>query len=167
MRFLLVVILCLFYGLGVFGQTTETAEKAIVNVESIALMRDDGEGNPGEETEVFKTTDFPIHCQVTLDSMKAAAIKMIVAAAAVPGLKAETKILTINYKTNGEQNIINFRGSPQKAWMAGKYRVDVFVDNRLAGNKEFIIEKPGSASAGRTDFSPPKIKSKTKSKRKN
>lgn len=167
MRFLLVVFLCLFCGFGVFAQNTETAEKAIVNVEAIALMRDDGEGNPGEETEVFKTTDFPIHCQVTLDSVKATAVKMILAAAAVPGLKAETKILTINYKTNGEQNIINFRGSPQKAWLAGKYRVEIFIDNRLAGKKEFIIEKSGSKSAGQKNFAASKTTAKGKPKRKN
>jgi hypothetical protein len=168
MKFLLVVFLCLLFGFGVFGQTTETTEKTTVNVENIALMRDDGEGNPGAETEIFKTTDFPIHCQITLDSVKSSTVKMILVAVAVSGLKAETKIMTVNYKTNGEQNIVNFRGSPQNVWLAGKYRVDIFVDNRLAGNKEFTIEKSGASSAGQTNFSPkPKPKPKTKPKRKN
>jgi hypothetical protein len=167
MKFLLVVFLCLFFTFGVFAQTAETAEKSIVNVENIALMRDDGEGNPGNESDVFKTTDFPIHCQITLDSVKASGVKMNLVAVAVNGLKAETKIMTVSYKTNGEQNIVSFRGSPEKAWMPGKYRVDIFIDNRLAGNKEFTIEKSASSSAGQTNFTPPKPKAKTKPKRKN
>ena len=167
MKFLLVVFLCLFFGFSVSGQTTETAEKTVVKVENIALMRDDGEGNPGNETEVFKTTDFPIHCQITLDSANASTVKMNLVAVTVNGLKTETKILTVSYKTNGEQNIINFRGSPEKAWMAGKYRVDIFIDNRLAGNKEFTIEKTVSSSAGQTNFTSPKPKTKTKTKRNN
>ena len=167
MKFLLEVFLCLFFTFCVFGQTAETAEKSIVNVENIALMRDNGEGSPGAETEIFKTSDFPIHCQITLDSVKSSTVKMILAAVTVNGLKAETKILTVSYKTNGEQNIVNFRGSPEKAWMAGKYRVDIFIDNRLAGNKEFTIEKSASSPAGQTNFTPPKPKPKTKPKRKN
>lgn len=164
MKFLLVVFLCLFFTFGVSGQT---AEKSLVNVESIALMRDDGKGNPGAETEIFKTSDFPLHCQITLDSVKSSTVKMNLVAVTVNGLKAETKILTVSFKTNGEQNIVNFKGSPQKAWMAGKYRVDIFIDNRLAGNKEFTIEKSASSTTGQTNFTPPKTKTKTKPKRKN
>ena len=165
MKFLLVVFLCLFYGFGVFGQTAEVAEKTTVNVENIALMRDDGEGNPGVEIEVFKTTDFPIHCQITLDSVKSSTVKMNLVAVMVAGLKAETKIMTVSYKTNGEQNIVNFRGSPNKIWLAGKYRVDIFVDDKLAGKKEFEIEK-STSPAGQTNFTPSKPKPKTKPKRK-
>ena len=166
MKILFVVFLCLFFGFSVFGQAAEVAETNTVSVENIALLRDDGEGNPGVETEVFKTTDFPIHCQITLDSAKSSTVKMILAAVTVTGLKAETKIMTVSYKTNGEQNIVNFRGSPNKVWMAGKYRVDIFVDDKLAGKKEFEIEK-STLPAGQTNFTPPKPKQKTKPKRKN
>lgn len=166
MKILFVVFLCLFFGFSVFGQASESPETVTVNVENIALMRDDGEGNPGVETGVFKTTDFPIHCQITLDSVKSSAVKMNLVAVTVAGLKAETKIMTVSYKTNGEQNIVNFRGSPNKSWLSGKYRVDIFVDDKLAGKKEFEIEK-SPLPAGQTNFTPPKPKPKTKPKRKN
>ena len=164
MKILFVVFLCLFFGFSVFGQA-EVAETNMINVENIALLRDDGKGNPDVETEVFKTTDFPIHCQITLGSVNPAAVKMNLVTVTVAGLKAETKIMTVNYKTNGEQNIVNFRVSPNKSWMAGKYRIDIFVDDKLAGKKEFEIEKSISPT-GQTNFTP-KPKPKTKPKRKN
>lgn len=167
MRLLLLVLLCLFFGFGVFGQSVETQEKIAVKVENIALMRDDGEGNPGAETENFKTTDFPVHCQITLDSVKPATVKMNLIAVSVNGLKAETKFLTVSYKTNGEQNIVNFRGAPQNLWLAGKYRVDIYVDDKPAGNKEFTIEKSGALSDGQNNFGQSKSKPRTKPKRKN
>jgi hypothetical protein len=165
-KILFVLFLCFFFGFSILGQASESAETITVNVENIALMRDDSEGNPGVETEVFKTTDFPIHCQITLDSVKSSAVKMNLVAVMVAGLKAETKIMTVGYKTNGEQNIVNFRASPNKIWLAGKYRVDIFVDNKLAGKKEFEIEK-STLPTGQTNFTPPKTKTKTKPKRKN
>jgi len=165
-KILFVVFLCLFFGFSVFGQAAESAETITVNVENITLMRDDGKGNPDVETEVFKTTDFPIHCQITLDSVKSSTIKMNLVAITVAELKAETKIMTVSYKTNGEQNIVNFRASPNKIWLAGKYRVDILVDDKLAGKKEFKIEK-SSLSAGQINFTPSKSKPKTKPKRKN
>lgn len=166
MKILLVVFLCLFSGFSIFGQTAETAETITVNVENIALMRDDGEGNPGIETGVFKTTDFPIHCQITLDSVKSSAVKMNLVAVTVAGLKAETKVMTVGYKTNGEQNIVNFRISPNKIWMTGKYRADIFIDDKLAGKKEFEIEK-STLPTGQRNFTPQKPNPKPKPKRKN
>lgn len=167
MKFFLIISLCLFFSFDVFAQAAETAEKSEVKIENIALMRDDGEGKPGDETEIFKTTDSPIHFQITLDSVKATTVKMILAAVAVGGLKPGTKIMTIGYKTNGEQNIVTFRSSPQNAWLAGKYRVDIFIDDRLAGNKEFTIEKPSGSTGEQTNFTPPEPKPKAKPKRKN
>lgn len=163
MKFSLAVFLCVFFALNTFGQASESLETSEVNVENIALMRDDGKGNPGDETESFKTTDFPIHCQITLDSVKPATVKMILAAVSVNGLKPETKIMTVSYKTNGEQNIVNFRGSPKNVWLAGKYRIDIFLDDKLAGKKEFTIEK--TAAAEQKNFT--NGKPQTKPKRKN
>jgi hypothetical protein len=46
MKISLAGFLCLFFGFGVFAQTSETVENSAVKVESIALMRDDGAGKP-------------------------------------------------------------------------------------------------------------------------
>ncbi len=166
MKVLLAAFFCLFLGFNIFGQGAETMKTADVNVESIALMRDDGKGNAGVETEGFKTTDVPIHFRVTLDSLKSSTIKMNLVAAAVERLKAEYKIITLSFKTNGNQKIVYFESSPNKAWLPGKYRVDIFIDDKLSKNKEFQIENSTSPPAKVTTPVPPKPKPRLKPKRK-
>lgn len=159
MKISLAGFLCLFFCFGVFAQTSETVENSAVKVESIALMRDDGAGEPGDETEIFKTSDRPIHFQIQLDSFAPVSVKLILATADVKGLKAGTKILTISYKTNGEQNIVKFKGSPKTNWLEGKYLVEIFIDGKLAGEKEFEIEK-SAAPAKQNNFTTRKPKTK-------
>ncbi len=167
MKFSLAVFFCLLFAVSTFGQTAEIIENNAVKVESITLMRDDGAGDPGDETENFKTTDRPIHVQIQLDSLDSVMVKMILVTIEVKNLKTGTKILTVNYKTNGEQNIVNFKGSPKIIWLAGKYRVEVYIDGKLAGNKEFEIVKSFSAPDKQTNFPTLKSTVKLKPKRKN
>lgn len=161
MKAFLTLSFCLLFSLAAFGQPPAApTEKASVGVEGIALMRDDGNGNADQETTVFGQSDVPIHCQIFLDSFVPATVKMNLVATDVKGLKAESKIITVSYKTNGKQNIVNFKGSPDDIWLAGKYRIDVFIDNKLAGNKEFEIEKTTPTQAVQTNFVQPKPKPK-------
>jgi len=161
MKAFLILSFCLLFSLAAFGQPPAAPKnKPSVGIESIVLMRDDGDGNADEETAIFGQRDVPIHCQINLDSFIPAIVKMNLIATNVKGLRAESKIITVSYKTNGEQNIVNFKGSPDDIWLAGKYRVDVFVNDKLAGNKEFEIEKSTSPEAAQNNFVQPKPKPK-------
>lgn len=161
MKAFLISSFCLLFSLAAFGQPPVVPkEKPLVGIESIVLMRDDGGGNADQETAVFGQTDVPIHCQINLDSFIPATVKMNLVATDVKGLKAESKIITVSYKTNGEQNIVNFKGSPDDIWIAGKYRIDVFVNEKLAGNKEFEIQKSETPQVQKTSFVAPKPKPK-------
>lgn len=165
MKAVLILSFCLFFSLTIFGQPPAPKAKAVVSIENILLMRDDGDGNADEETAVFKQTDVPIHCRIFLDSFIPTTVKMNLIATDVKGLKAESELFTVSYKTNGEQNIVTFRGSPDNIWPAGKYRIDVFVDEKLAGNKEFEIQQTEPVPASRTNFVSPKSKPKTAPRR--
>lgn len=157
MKIFLVLFLCLLFAASAPAQTENVPEPAETGVEEITLMRDDGEGNAGDETDVFKTTDIPIHCQILLNSIKPAVVKMNLVAAEVRGLKTGMKILSVSYKTNGKQNVVVFRGSPEKIWLAGKYRVDIFIDNKLGGSKAFEIQKPAPQKSAPANSAKPKI----------
>lgn len=139
MKLVLVVLFCLFLGLNAFAQTVNTEE---VGIEQISLWRADGEGNATEETESFLTTDKPLLFRVQLNSTNRATVKMVLVAVNVPGLRRETKSITVSFTTNGKQNVVNFTAMPENLWLAGKYRADLFINNKPAGNKEFMIEKP-------------------------
>jgi hypothetical protein len=59
----------------------------------------------------------------------------------VQGVKAETKVISVSYKTNGKQNRVSFTGKPEGIWTVGSYRIDVFVEDKLAVGKTFEIKK--------------------------
>jgi hypothetical protein len=141
MKFLLLIALTFPLTLNIFAQI-ETPQARKVGVEGIFLAKDDGEGNPGETVEGFLTTDIPIYCIVHLDSFRSATVKMNFIAVNVKGVKAETKVLTVNYRTTGKQNRVYFTGKPEGRWVAGTYRVDIFVDGEASGSKEFQIQNP-------------------------
>ena len=141
MKITFLVLLCLFFGFNAFAQTEEPTE---VQIEEISLWRIGTDGKASDEVESFLTTDKPLLFRINLNSLKPTTVKMVLVAVNVPGMKAETKSVTISFTTNGKQNIVNFRANPEGIWVAGKYRADVFINNKPAGNKEFMIEKPNT-----------------------
>ena len=67
-------------------------------------------------------------------------------AAKVPGVKPETKVVSTSYTTKENEDRVNFSGRPDGQWVAGKYRVDIFVGEKKVRNIEFEI-KPSTAEA--------------------
>jgi hypothetical protein len=143
-------LLCCLFSLGVYGQTETGSDNADekIGVEEITLARDDGKGTAGETVTSFFTTDVPIHCSVRLTSSKAVTVKMNFIAVSVPGVKAETKVVTTSFKTNGKQNQVNFTGAPEDFWSAGKYRIEISLDGKLAKSQEFEIQKSPKEAKG-------------------
>ncbi len=166
MKIILISLLCLTFVFSAFAQEEETKEPQTVSVEEIYLAKDNGEGKAGDVAESFLTTDIPIYCVVQLNSTKSALVKMNFVAVDVKGVKAETKVLSVNYKTNGKQNRVNFTGKPETVWTAGNYRIDIFIDGKLVTGKTFEIKKSPSEIQKTTtqaeSFVPPKPKPKTK-----
>ena len=149
MKLMLTITFCLLLASSVFAQIADgpvnvAAASGTAGLQEIYLAKDDGTGQAGEAAESFLTTDVPIYCVVLLDSNKEATVKMNFVAVNVRGVKPETKVISVSYKTNGKQNRVNFTGKPEGAWVAGAYRIDVFIDNKLAGNRAFEIKKAGA-----------------------
>jgi hypothetical protein len=125
-----------------------------VSVEEIYFAKDDGTGEMGDVVESFQTTDTPIYVVVKLTDSAAMNVKMNLVAANVKGLKAESKIITTSFKTSKMQNRVNFSGKPEKLWFVGKYRVDIFLDDKLSKSLEFEITEPAKTSAAANSFAP-------------
>jgi len=159
---------CLLSAFNAFAQKDDekNAEPQIVGVEEVFLAKDNGEGKSGDVAESFLTTDIPIYCIVQLNSSKPATVKMNFVAVSVQGVKAESKVISVNYKTNGKQNRVSFTGKPDDVWTAGSYRIDIYIDDKLAIGKSFEIKKsPLEIQQNSTQvksFVPPKSKSKPK-----
>jgi hypothetical protein len=171
MKIILVTTLCFLFAFSAFAQGVEngkTPAPETVAVEQLFLAKDDGEGKAGDEAEEFLTTDIPIYCVVQLNSSKPAVVKMNFVAVNVQGVKAETKVISVSYKTNGKQNRVSFTGKPEGAWTAGSYRIDIYIDDKLATGKSFEIKRSPSEMkktvAAVENFVPPKPKPKPKPK---
>ncbi len=167
MKIFLITLLCLFFAFSAFAQPGKDAvkipEPPTVGVEEVYLAKDNGEGAAGDAAEYFLTTDIPIYCVVQLDSMKPATVRMNLVAVSVQGVKAESRVFSVTYKTDGKQNIVNFTGKPAGAWTAGNYRIDIFIDDKLAIGKSFEIKKTPSEIQQKPvaeNFVPPRSKPK-------
>ena len=166
MKFPLIITLCLLFAFSALAQDDKNLEPQAVGVEDVFLAKDDGEGKAGDMADSFLTTDIPIYCVVSLNSTKPAIVKMNFVAVNVKGVKAESRVFSVSYKTNGKQNRVDFTGKPDGAWTAGSYRIDIYIDDKLAVGKSFEIKK-SPIEIQKTlppveNFVPPKPKPKPK-----
>ncbi|HUR99356.1 MAG TPA: hypothetical protein VMZ26_14925 [Pyrinomonadaceae bacterium] len=130
--------------LGAFAQAVNPAP-AKAAVTEIYFAKDDGTGKAGEEASSFVTTDVPIYCVVLLDSAVPTTVKMNLVAVAVPGVRADTKVVSTSYTTKDNQDRVNFTGRPAGQWVAGRYRVDIFVGGASVVSREFAVQKAEQA----------------------
>lgn len=139
MKFVLTIFLCLFSGSNAFAQSEESKINSAIGVEEISLAR----GVDGvDATDKFRTGDNPIFCFIQLDAEKPATVKMILVAVKAANIKPESKIVTVSYTTEANQNRVSFTASPNGGvWAAGDYRVDVYVGGKLAKSRTFVVEK--------------------------
>ncbi len=142
----------LSFGLNTAAQTEN--RNAEVAVEAVWLMRDDGAGKGGEATDVFLTTDTPIHCFIQLNSTEPATVKLILVAVRAAGLPPETKSIAVSFTTDGNQNQVNFNAKPEGAWASGSYRADIYINGTLSKSRNFEIEKPPKVAESKRPLAP-------------
>ena len=120
---------------------------ASVGIADIYLAKDNGSGHAGEAAKTFLPTDIPIYCVVQLDSTSGASVRMILVAESVPGVKAETRVVSTSYITKNGEDRVNFYGKPYGNWVPGKYRADIFVNDVQVTNLTFEIVAPLKAAS--------------------
>lgn len=164
-KFLIFFIVTIAAAAVVRGQAPEPAEMRVL--EDMYLAKDDGSGKAGDAASDFVTSDIPIYCVVVLGSAAPVTVKMNLVAVSVAGVKDETRVVSSSYTTKDNQDRVNFTGRPEKLWIPGRYRADVFIDGTLVKKIDFEIRKRPSAVSSVLSFQPkppPRPKS-TSSKR--
>lgn len=137
----LLLLLMLLLCPAVFAQP-EQAEGPVADA---FLAFSNGDGGPGEESAEFKTTDNPIYCIVNLSATDSQTVKMNLVAVRVAGLREGSRIVTTSYTTKDGENIVHFSGGPAKVWFVGKYRAEIFVNDKLEKTLEFDVKGTTSA----------------------
>jgi hypothetical protein len=124
-------------------------------IEKVYLARDDGNGKAGDQVTEFYTGDIPIYCVVLLNAAPKTVVKMNFVAVSVAGVKPDTRVVSSSYTTKEGQNRVNFTGRPEDKWTPGKYRVDIFLDGKMANSVEFLIKGTGDTKPGGSYLQPP------------
>lgn len=151
MRYLYTILFCLILAAGAYSQGDTVPAPG---VEELYLAKDDGKGKAGEQVSEFSTGDIPIYCVVMLDTPAKVTVKMNFVAVNVSGVKPETKVVTASYTMKDGQNRVNFTGTPEGKWTPGKYRVDIFIDGKIARDLVFEIKGSGGNTDAVKSFAP-------------
>lgn len=154
MRFAYAILIATLLSMAVVAQAPQlpVTDSDGSKVEDVYLARDDGAGNAGEVAESFTTVDLPIHCVVMLAVMEPTAVRMQLVALKVNGVKPESKVVATAYTTKQGEDRVYFAGRPRGNWVAGTYRIDVFVADKKEKSLIFEIKGPSSAPAVATKF---------------
>lgn len=125
-------------------------------IEELYLARDDGAGKAGDVTTLFAPSDIPIHCIVVLAKPDPAAVRMNFVAVKVAGVKPESRVVSASYSTSQGEDRVFFTGKPHGRWVAGSYRIDIYVNDKL--EKSLSFEVKGSVVPAASSFAPVKAK---------
>jgi hypothetical protein len=110
-------------------------------VSEIRMAKDDGSGDPEEgSTEVFGPNDRTIHCVIKLkDSDSGTKIKFSWIIVEAEGAKNE-KIKEIEYTTKALENVVHAHLTLPRDWPKGKYKVDVYVNDKLDKTINYTVD---------------------------
>ena len=164
MRFAHVSLCTLLLVAAICAQPPEPLKDEVV--EDVYLARDDGAGKAGDVTETFSPGDIPIHCIVMLTKANPVAVKMNMVAVKVAGVKPESRVVSAAYSTKQGQDRVFFTGRPDGKWVAGSYRIDVFVEGKLEKSISFDVRGVSPPQAA-SQFVPAKPKPQRIAKKRN
>jgi len=100
-------------------------------IKEIHMAKDDGNGTPGEETDMFEPGDRTIHCVTRLKTSKPGTQMRFSWWIVDSGDTQNTKINDIEYKTKAGDNLIHGHLTMRQDWPVGKYKVQVYVNGDL------------------------------------
>jgi hypothetical protein len=139
MKVLLAAFLCLLAGGAVFGQAPDEGIGEAPRVAKFTLAKKEKNGTITEDPERFRTTDVPIICYVDLTTDKPTEVKLTIVAVKAVGLRPESKLLTVNYKTEDGENGATFTVRPEGKWAPGLYRAEVYLNGRQSDSVTYTV----------------------------
>lgn len=106
----------------------------------VHMARDDGKGDPGDETDTFNSKDRTIHCVTTLkDAKSGTQMKFSWYVVEAEGGQNE-KLRDIDYTTRALENVVHGHLTAPRDWPAGKYKVDIYVNGNLEQTVAYTVQ---------------------------
>ncbi|QQS43112.1 MAG: hypothetical protein IPM63_09355 [Acidobacteriota bacterium] len=139
MRIALAALVCLLAVPCALGQTNGNEGADDAPAISISIAKEEKDGTIAEGLETIGPNDIPLICYIDLPTDDSTVVKMVIVAVKAVGLRANSNYITVSYKTSEGENQVAFNARPASKWPAGSYRVDVFIDGKKAGSKDFKV----------------------------
>ena len=106
----------------------------------VHMARDDGKGDPGEESDSFNPKDRTVHCVTTLkDAKSGTQMKFSWFIVDADGRQNE-KIREINYTTRALEDVVHGHLIAPRDWPVGKYKVEVYVNGNLEETVPYTVQ---------------------------
>lgn len=109
-------------------------------LEDVHMARDDGKGDPGEETETFNANDRTIHCVTKLKDAQSGTKMKFSWFVVEAGDTRNEKIRDIDYTTRALENVVHGHLTAPRDWPVGKYKVEVYVNGNLEQTVPYTVE---------------------------
>jgi len=137
MKLLIAAFLCLAAVWTAYAQSDGNGASS--SVSKTTLARKESDGTITENPEKFRPTDIPIICYVDLTEDQPVEVKISIIAVRAVGLRPESKIVNVAYRTKAGENAVTFNVRPEGRWAAGSYRADVFLNGKAADSVSFEV----------------------------
>lgn len=115
------------------------AQAAPARIKSAVMSKKYVNGKAVGVTTTFKPSERAFHCVVVLDRVTTTSAKAVWTAVAVAGAPKNTKIREDKVGPQRMDNL-HFTISLNQNWPKGKYKVAVFLNNKLAKTLNFSVK---------------------------
>lgn len=133
-RLALLIILSI---LAVFISACEVSTASITSAE---FARGYADGKATDVTTTFSPTDNPIHYVVTLSNAPdGTRVKVIWTAVDAGDGQIKDQKLDESELTSGS-GVLNFTLASQQPWPIGKYKVDLYLNDKLDRSADFVVQ---------------------------
>jgi len=109
-------------------------------ITKITMAKDNGSGEPGDETNTFTPGDHKLHCLVTLkepkEGTKVTFLWWVVDAG---GIKNQM-LKELDYTTEADVKVVHGNLSSSRDWQSGKYKVETQINGVSARTVNFTVE---------------------------
>ncbi len=110
-------------------------------ISKIVMAKDNGRGEPGDETNTFHPGDHKLHCLVTLKDPKEGTKVTFVWWAVDAGGKKNEKLKELDYTTDSDSvKTVHGNLSNSAEWDSGKYKVEAQINGTTEKTVNFTVD---------------------------
>lgn len=120
--------------------TSAPAQEGKIGVASIALMRDDGNGEPGDVVQSFTPADRKMHFEVKTTGLLSPGSKVKWVFAAVDTTEGKNLQITTVETDVLVANNLTATLTLDRDWPTGSYKAEVYLDDQLLTTVDYTVQ---------------------------